>query len=347
MHTSHFRHRLVEFWAVGIAFFSLINFTQGADAIQYGSGNYSGTCSYGCTGTPSTSTTTDTATGSTTTTSSSGTTSSSQPSTSTTATNNSLIASITEPKQPINLDPYSNFASGTGQTVNITKDSVLKFSIVVSNDSSVRSAQSTKTENHTITINEVTADRVLITIASEPQQYSLRAHQSILVDVNGDSKKDLGIEVTSITPPTASFRIWRIIPIIPTATAAQIQKTVQTRDLLRVLSVILGAIIIMLMLPNSFFGWILARFGRGDHHHHGRPGGSGPMWGGPYAPEPIHVKHHSNAQPSAHGATLAPIAINVVDNDQYEQAPEESEVYLQISQNDPAKAENITSESID
>lgn len=345
MHTSHFRHRIIEFWAVGVTFFSLINFMPGVHAIPYGSGSYSGSCSYGCSASQVSPSTT---TGSSTTTDTSTTPSTSitpTKSSNNTSTSDSLIASITEPSKPIDLDPYSSFASGAGQTVNIMKDSVLSFSIVVPNDSSKASTQGTKTENHTITINDVTSDSVLITIASTPQQYTLKAHESILVDVNGDSKKDLGIEVTSITPPTAGFRIWRIIPIIPLATSSQIQKSMETRNLLRVLSVILGSIIIMLMLPESFFRWLLSRFRKGDHHHHGKPGGSGSIWSGPYAPEPIHIKHSVSTQAPGNSASLTPLAINIVDFDESTNPiGEGSKDSFQVSS---SNANTASSESID
>jgi len=128
-----------------------------------------------------------------------------EPSGSSTASNSPSSSTATTSTAPvINLDNTSSFTSSTDsgnafEADNLSAGQSLSFDLT---DGS--------TEQHTVTIDKVTADSVSLTLRSKPIRLTLLPGQTHEVDVNSDGHDDIGLELVKITPPTASIKFWKV-----------------------------------------------------------------------------------------------------------------------------------------
>lgn len=227
-------------------------------ASTYGSSSYNN-CNYNGVGCTTTTTTTTTPT-TTTKTSAAATTETTPATTTTTPAASGTI---------VNLDPFTAFNDGSGKVTEVTKGAVFEFSLIVDGATTQTSSSGTvtvrptqTTEKHTITLDSVTQDTVLITVASTPKQYTLRLNQPIEIDANGDGQKDIGIEVTSITPPTATLKVWKLTA--PGAIASTIKTPIVVADQRSATASLIGILAIIgaiLLLPRRAFRVIAKLWG--------------------------------------------------------------------------------------
>lgn len=89
-----------------------------------------------------------------------------------------------EPEEPaesdrIILNDYSRYSSGTGQSFSLALNQVLYFTL--------------DGEEHSVTVKEITADYVVVTIASDPVDVTVNRGETIQHDVDGNGTNDLEI----------------------------------------------------------------------------------------------------------------------------------------------------------
>ena len=174
--------------AAALVFLGLFVFAGQARASTYGSGTY-GDCTVN-TGCPAAASSTSTTTTQNTTV---------QSTVATTTSPTASTASVSD----INLNDYGTNSTQAYHFKSATKGQSYKFKFTDFTGA---------TQSHTLTINSISADSVKITLASIPQTFTLKSGQQVMVDLDGNGQADVGVLVESITPPTASIKLWHIAP---------------------------------------------------------------------------------------------------------------------------------------
>ncbi len=227
----------------------------------------------------------------------------------------------------INLDSFSSFTDGTGKSTTVSEGTVFEFVFALDspdkeNPAAADSAANTITERHTITINSVTADSVVITVASSPKQFTLKLNQPLLIDVDGNGSNDIGVEVTSLTPPTAVLKIWKLT-LPATTTAASTTPVAKVRSAWVSLSLIIASMIILLLLPRKVFIKIASLWGiksKGGKGDSGKTGGLSdhiPTQGKPTHHNPLGLPAHD-----LHSQAGVVVNDEEIVKEEPEQAPE-------------------------
>jgi hypothetical protein len=106
-----------------------------------------------------------------------------------------LLNSATTPvTATISLDDFADFAGG-GHALDLTAGQVISFDLTVGGT----------VEHHTITVKEIGADYVIITIASEPFDLKLTIGESQDISVHQNGITDLRVKLVSITSGVAKI----------------------------------------------------------------------------------------------------------------------------------------------
>ncbi len=149
-------------------------------ALAYGDGNY-GQCQYGqnCPPASNTSTTSNTSTSS----------------------NSSTTTPTDQTGSSILLNDFDSYFQTTGKTLDLATAQVVYFEVDVPN----ATAGGVSKEKHSITIQEVGDNYVVLVIASQPQTVKIYVGQTGEYDVTSDGKNDIAITLNSIVNKKANL----------------------------------------------------------------------------------------------------------------------------------------------
>ena len=158
-----------------------------AAALAYGQGGY-GQCQYGQNCPPASNSSSSSSSSSSSTSSGSG--STTTPSTTDTASGSSIL-----------LNDYDQYFTDQGKILDVTAQEVIYFNVDIPNTD----VGGVITQKHSVTIQEVGDDYVILVIASTPQTVRLTVGQTGQYDVTGDGHNDIEITLNSIINKKANL----------------------------------------------------------------------------------------------------------------------------------------------